>query len=524
MKNMRPFSPNTYFRVALILGLIAPLALMAEQSLYRILYEFMYPYDMDTYFYITVARGILNGFIPYKDLFETKPPGIYLMLAASYKIFESPLLGTMIQAASILVYPAVFAYIAYRHAAHHIRYITLPLSILVGGFLALFSAQVYTPYETEVFGAFAAILYFFTILLPGEFTKKRFLFAALFLLSSIGMKEPFALTITAAIMVLYANQPSYIFPRFVAPLILAALLGISIMAAMGMLLPYYEIYMQIMVRGTFITSWLVHIPYSELIKTIPTIILSYLTNYSLEFIPFILTLMIVLGSQLLHKKTSYKPFFFFLGAVLIGSALTLYTISMRATFFEHHYVFAVPFFAALYFTWLLKTPTCSSRIEFLNYILPVYITVIAVCLTGPRYGYADLKNESGAISGILVNGRQDVPPAIDNILDACGYNRYFYLGWQPYITASTRHSPYGPMFTQYWGYSSTNDLNNLNRSPLIILETIENLDNAKGATEKIISDNFTLTPPACAAPFLNKLTAYKVYFRSTPYTENPGAQ
>ncbi len=52
----------------------------------RIWYEAHGPYNVDTPIYWAIGHGILKGFVPYRDMYETKPPGIFLLSALSYLV------------------------------------------------------------------------------------------------------------------------------------------------------------------------------------------------------------------------------------------------------------------------------------------------------------------------------------------------------------------------------------------------------------------------------------------------------
>jgi hypothetical protein len=52
----------------------------------RLWYEAHTVYNVDTPLYWTIGHGILKGLVPYRDLYETKPPGIFLVSALSYLV------------------------------------------------------------------------------------------------------------------------------------------------------------------------------------------------------------------------------------------------------------------------------------------------------------------------------------------------------------------------------------------------------------------------------------------------------
>jgi len=61
----------------------------------------------DTMIFQTVGRGMLNGLKPYSGLFETKPPGIFMMHALSLWLFDSQLLVKILQVLALLTIPVM---------------------------------------------------------------------------------------------------------------------------------------------------------------------------------------------------------------------------------------------------------------------------------------------------------------------------------------------------------------------------------------------------------------------------------
>ena len=50
----------------------------------------------DTQLFWTIGRAILNGFTPYIHIYENKPPGIFLLSAASLRLFDDGTLGFLL--------------------------------------------------------------------------------------------------------------------------------------------------------------------------------------------------------------------------------------------------------------------------------------------------------------------------------------------------------------------------------------------------------------------------------------------
>ena len=107
---------------------------------------------------------MLNGLTPYADLFETKPPGIFLLHALSLKLFGSQFLVKLLQAIVLLGIPVLvvvpsIAFVQGRSNAQR-RLISLT-SILFGLLLALYTANQAGEGLTESYGTFFVISYFY---------------------------------------------------------------------------------------------------------------------------------------------------------------------------------------------------------------------------------------------------------------------------------------------------------------------------------------------------------------------------
>jgi 4-amino-4-deoxy-L-arabinose transferase-like glycosyltransferase len=88
----RRYDSRTVFRV-----LVACFALVPFVAVARFLNE---PFDYDESVYAVVARGMLHGSLPYRDLFDHKPPGIYFWFLASFGLFGETTWGIRIAGAA----------------------------------------------------------------------------------------------------------------------------------------------------------------------------------------------------------------------------------------------------------------------------------------------------------------------------------------------------------------------------------------------------------------------------------------
>src|SRR3990170_8712352 len=60
------------------------------------------PFERDEGVYATIAQGLLDGQVPYRDLFDNKPPLVYLWYALSFLLFGESVVAPRIVAAVFL--------------------------------------------------------------------------------------------------------------------------------------------------------------------------------------------------------------------------------------------------------------------------------------------------------------------------------------------------------------------------------------------------------------------------------------
>ncbi|MCI0439765.1 MAG: hypothetical protein L0177_11640, partial [Chloroflexi bacterium] len=196
-------------------------------------------------FYFAVGRGILNGLRPYEDLFETKPPGIFFLSALSLASTGDATLYFIVAIAALLAIalaPGLWSVWEARRAAAVQRLTTTLLAIVFGAATALHVATGSGGYQTELFGAAFAILYLTLIATWNPIGWPRALAAVATLAGSMGMKEPFAISLLGS-AILLADDWRWLVRRFVLPLFSALCLGVVVMALSGYLRPYVTIYL-----------------------------------------------------------------------------------------------------------------------------------------------------------------------------------------------------------------------------------------------------------------------------------------
>ncbi len=216
------------------------------------------PVDIDYLLDAVVGRGILNGITPYIDLFEGRPPGMFFLSALSMTLTSGARLANAVQVfflAMLPFLPVLFVAARERWKWKSLRATFLILvAFLTGTLLTLYMEEVGAVLQTEFFGAAFGCLYVLTIAGGRQgSTKIRIAFSSLFLLCSIGFKEPFLLT-TCAAAVLLSEKPRDIVRLFILPLAIALTVGTLFLFLAGWLPAYTGVYLRTMLESRLGTS------------------------------------------------------------------------------------------------------------------------------------------------------------------------------------------------------------------------------------------------------------------------------
>lgn len=571
----------------ILVFLCAAVAVDALWQLLSLLWFEMQPihHGWDGLMYTAVGRGIVNGLVPYRDLFEFKPPGIFLVSAASLWLFDDIRLGNILQG---LCYIGVFLLILSPFLRIRLRH--LPLSHWCTGLGGIAFAVLLIRYmgeraghfQTESFGAVFTLGFLVATFFLRKSNYRTTLGAALLLALAIGMKETFvAITLAGSLMILPLRE---IPKKFLLPLLCALALGTIVLLMLGYLEPYLSIYLPEMMHGRA------------------------------SFNPFPLWVLAFLGEQILQDLWSFSPYL-----VLSALLCTLLCLCGMADVWKNRakqiaLLLFVSISTALYVTWEGVLAAAASRQRSFDQILlptdPLYLqTVLGVtgyAITVWIFLHLFLKKEDAqqvfvctlqyaaalilCIISILAGGmlqqqfgalipllalpwivctqllltkrlpraaqsalflalalavigvwntprpdyaqmlyeRQEAEAhmrisaeQIDQLMTACGYERYVIFGQPNVPYGFTKHSPYGPAFARTsftfpvkWRappipYLQETYREHLRSADFVIAKRIHVDGNWQiDATDipddvwKEYADHFSAEPPPCAAPFV----------------------
>lgn len=460
----------------IILSLLIVSSLKAAWDFFwRLSVEFHAPVTGDAFTFLAMGRAILNGYIPYRDLMEIKPPGMFLISALSM-YFGDEKIAWALQLLVLILTPFLVIFLCQR----------FKISALAGWIMGvayfLYIVKAAARFETESFGVFFCLLYLLSSTVQNKYW--RIGLCSVTLLAAIGLKEPFLLSIIAAVLILAQRKNTI--QTFIISFAIAATLGLILMASLGYLQPYFTLYLPTMIferaqspqtdygvffRGLFVIrlvkdiTWFSPAPIfgcitcllwllfpswgsSTKMKVLSVAGMS-LAFYSWEIAAWYWQLIIKLNGLFPWQDSFFRSLtlqyslvslacvglFIFIAwkdralfwRMLIG-CLALYIMVFDVgigNFLLNHYLFAVPFYVALFLT-------CRNNIWIL-------LIISLVPFFHPAYSY-EQKLLEATIQRQGLPQQKAIAQKIDKIMDQCGFQRYFNLEDSAPV-AFTKHSP-----------------------------------------------------------------------------------
>ena len=475
--------------------------------LQRFLFELQGTLNDDVYAYLTVSRGILNGLTPYVDLFESKPPGIFLLGVLSIVFFKGPFLLKLLEAASVLTIPLCTFFLAQpriRDLEEPQRTLWLLASVVAGSVFTLYTFAMSGEGLVESLGAalclVAAVLFDRA---PLHRERWRIALLSFLFLCVIGLKEPFVLVLLAIALLLMRSR-RHLITFFVVPLVIASAVGLIALLVLGYLGPYFSVYLVHMfgyhlgqlsdANGSFFVRGLL----------IQRTLLNFF-DFSQAFA--LAVTFIVLGNILASVKRSLRA----LGMLLVALYLLFLAVGTGGDFYGHHFVFAVPGFVVL-FALLINQ---QRIIGWITILLLLVATIFHV-----HVNYREKGEWWKERKAVLTRAAE----TIDGVMDRCGWERYLHVvNKGAGAFGYTKHSPYGPIFIQFNRFIEGSETYEkrfreaLFETPLLVLCEGQET-NLTDSAKVYINENFSFTPPSCAGAFQQPVP-YRLVFRKPAETK-----
>lgn len=191
----------------------------------------------------TIGQAMLNGYTLYDDIFETKPPLIFVISAVSLKLFGSPVLGYVLHTFLLFAVPiGTILYVRRRAGTGKQSLPLVLLSFLFATLIVRYLSRHPTAWAIEFLGLASCCLFLLVYADAKQVKAGRIALLTLLLAMTIGMKESFLLSALAGVLVL-SRSPRQFIRGFIAPCILTGIIGVAALAAIGSFHGYFFIYL-----------------------------------------------------------------------------------------------------------------------------------------------------------------------------------------------------------------------------------------------------------------------------------------
>ena len=532
----------------LIAMILIPLTISKELG-GRLGYELKEVYTVDHILYFTVARGILQGSKPYADFYENKPPLIFLLCALSYAIRGDFHLINIFSFISLLLMIAIpVAYLIYKcikNKANPLIFLMMALPVIsITLIITLYTEVRSGEAQTELFGAVSSMAALLCILLgrdDDKFYSPTVIISGFFLGVAAMFKEPHAVLLVVLMMMLVKNKRD-IFTKVLFPLGYAVQTILLILICSNCLDSYFTIYLKNMFSSH------INLYGSPFIRAFNLAnLVTDMKNYA-EYMPhlvgiLLLTVILTFAFKVVVeqdlKQRIYKMMRFMV--LLLGLYTTGFVVGLGGQYFNHHYVFAIPFYFTLMFICIDELPVEKVRL-FAN--LPddklidnpsiVYssilfaIAVFSVPLSIKTYSTNSNKYHQDTSVVEKVKGMKELASYIDEICDALDEEHYLFLGFNGYhMYGYSKHMPYGPIFAQdRYNFSDPDSffaksfLENLYETNILVYYR-NNTGSISMVVDRYIQKEFTTRVPAAVEGIEMPVTVdsknYKMMYRSKTY-------
>jgi len=407
----------------------------------RINYELSGVYTWDTTIYWAVGRGILNGIVPWSGLWDIKPPGIFLLSAISFKFFDSSIVTYYFQVFALILTAAIpiiacFLLSSYRSVSK------LAFAMLAGLLLTLYSAERSGEVQIESLGAAFACIAALAMIVPvSDFEKRKILWTSLAVvgfLGSCGFKEPFLLSLFG-ISLMFCNNAKMWFYRFLLPLIIAVLLGFFILLICGWFNDFlhYLYHMSSTHISRYGSPFRRAMNFARLYNDMNAfswgLAIAVLALLSLPFVLF-------LANSKSNENTLFVKIIFFGTAFFLAA----YSVGLGGEYYNHHHIFALPFYMALVLFLLKNWNGENSAVSKLGLVSFTFFAIATLNLPN-----LNLNKRSENLNNWAKEPMQ-AAAYLDYKMNELGIDRYTFIGSNgPEIYGWTKHSPDGPYFVQY---------------------------------------------------------------------------
>ena len=436
--------------------------------------------------------------MPYVDMFDLKPIGIFILHAISLKLADSLIISYIF---SLLCYiiisllPLIFISLIIKIHEHKFFYYTLAfcLGVLFATYMDIFGGKL----MPEIYGAFFSCIYIFLINTTFYVKHKKISRFILGLLMCIAcnFKEPFLLMILSSCLIFIRNLKDF-FQKFLIPFLIACVMGGAFLISLNLLVPYFEYLNYVIFVHSIVDKQTI---FQRALCNISNIF--FKLNECFKFSGYLFLLILAfpalnaLAKNYPIKNKIKKAVFNGLKLLL---ALYIATMGIRSSgiYLPQHNGFFAPFIFAL-IIYFFKNKNYKSI--FKNYYaLVIYCNLLLIIFYYPTNLTVLYKKYE-----FFYNDKpQEEADYIDAILDRINEKTYLYIGNFGFsFYGFTKHSPKGKYVVQYDNWSGEklpnfydSMENNVKLAKLIVFEGFYD-KKLRNKIKPLISKNFTKKIP-----------------------------
>ena len=477
-------------------------------------YNLKFPIVYDAFFYTIIGRGIANGFLPYIDMFDIKPIGIYILHFLSYKLTDTLILSQLFHIfcyTTLFLFPLMFIkFVIKPHQNSMFLYsITIGISSLFITYVDLKGGRLLP----ELFGVFFSCLYIYFLNTNYYKHHPRLFYIVQGALMSLAcnFKEPFLLAILSS-CIIFSNTIKDFSRKFIIPFILACIISVSFLLSLKILFPYLEyLYYMIFIHANIDKHTIFQRAFYDINNIFNT-----LNSYShfLGSIFLLLLIFPIFNIMCNHYPIKNKIKNSILKSVKQIIVLYIATMGVRTSgiYYYQHNSFAVPFIFSLllYFLKNINLRKCYH----------VYYTLfIQIVLIGTIYHYPTLSIIDPSDDMFYDSKLASEAAYIDNVLNKIDEKTYTYIGGMGFhLWGYTKHSPKGKYAVQVdnWNadklpYFYEDIIENVEEAKLIVFSSYKN-EKLKNIIDPILEKKFTTSIPSNLLDITRPQMRYKIYF------------
>jgi hypothetical protein len=504
--------------------ILAAIAALAGISMVRLIYYEMQLYNSDTLLFWTVGRGMANGLTPYQDLFESKPPGIFIMSALSYSLTDTQALTHLLNGLCFLLLaltPPLALIILWRKKKRYdlfkggnalILVLAFVFGIAVAQFVSLRAGMLYAEPIAITFACLYILLFCF--LRERESASiAGVMVSAILILSAAGTKEPFILVLLAAALILSRSLKQFL-TLFTVPLAIAIFMALVLLAATNILGPFTEVYLPYMLSDRLN----LHSDMPLILRIFDTKTFVDLAEHSLILFMAVIALLWLFFHQ--QWKKINNPLWISALKTMSVIALINLSVSVSGSFFHQHFATPAPIYICLF----IMVAQAGIRWEqpVLRKAAFSVLAILFILVISFDFSTYDnwLRHQR-----MQEPSERTVAAYVDAVLDRTSNERYFLVQYNgagrfPKFYAFTRHSPYGPLFNQNMDFLMIRNADYTFESGLedanlvVFSEYQQALGSRIDEINRTLNEDFTETPWELIKDIpMPQDSGYRFYFR-----------